>query len=241
MGLHETDAFKIDVGAMVEAYRKHTLASKGEIRRNANVTALAHSSEGWQVTLADGETIRAAKLINAAGAWGDEIASLAGVKPVGLSPLRRTIITFDGPAGEDVSHWPAIGGLAGGYYFMPEAGKLLGSAADEVPASPCDAQPEEYDLALAAHNIESQTTLNIERIHHKWAGLRTFSADRQPVVGYDSSNRDFFWLVGQGGFGIQTAPALSRVAAILARQESLPGEFQAAGLSELALSASRFL
>ena len=239
-GLHETDAFKIDVAAMVDAYRKHILAAKGEIRRDANVIALAYSPAGWQVTLANGETIRARKLINAAGAWGDEIARLAGLQALGLKPLRRTIITFDGPAGVDLSGWPAVGGLAGGYYFMPEAGRLLGSAADEVPSTPCDAQPEEYDLALAAHNIESQTTLEIKQIHHRWAGLRTFSPDRQPVVGYDLSNRDFFWLVGQGGFGIQTAPALSRVAAMLAREESLPGEIETAGLSALALSPSRF-
>ncbi len=229
LGLLEKNAFKIDVAAMVEGYRRHTLNGQGEIKRNANVVSMRHSSRGWNIELANAEHVHARRVVNASGAWGDVIAGMAGINPVNLRPLRRTIITFDGLNGVDMSNWPAVGGLAGGYYFMPEAGKLLGSAADEVPSAPCDAQPEEYDIALAAQNIENHTTLTIERIHHSWAGLRTFAQDRQPVVGYDEENRDFFWLVGQGGFGIQTAPALARLAALLALEEPLDSEYEQSG------------
>ena len=238
-GLLEKSAFKIDVAAMVEAYRRHTLRNKGDIRRNADVTAMHHSSQGWNIELADGQHIHSRKVINASGAWGDMIAQLAGIKPMNLRPLRRTIIVFDGLINESMSSWPAVGGLAGGYYFMPEAGKLLGSAADEIPSDPCDARPEEYDVALAAHNIESHTTLKIEHVHHSWAGLRTFAPDRQPVVGYDDENGDFFWLVGQGGYGIQTAPALAQLAALLALEEPLGSEYDIPGFSLSDISPGR--
>ena len=240
LGLLEKNAFKIDVAGLVETYRRQTLDNHGEIRRNAAVTSMQHTGQNWNVQLAGGEQIRAHKIINAAGAWGDVVAGLAGVQPMNLRPLRRTIITFDGLQEKDMSNWPAVGGLKGGYYFMPEAGKLLGSAADEVPSEPCDAQPEEYDIALAAHNIESHITLDIERIHHSWSGLRTFSPDRQPIAGYDNGNPNFFWLVGQGGFGIQTAPALSKLAAVLALEESLPTEFESAGLLASEVAPGRF-
>ena len=239
LGLLEKNAFKIDVAAMVEGYRRDTLHNKGVIKRNANVSSMRHSSQGWNIELTNAEQVQARRIVNASGAWGDVIAGMAGVRTVNLKPLRRTIITFDGLKGADMSNWPAVGGLAGGYYFMPEAGHLLGSAADEVPSEPCDAQPAEYDIALAAQNIENHTTLTIERIHHSWAGLRTFAPDRQPVVGYDEENSDFFWLVGQGGFGIQTAPALARLASLLALEESLDSEFDLPGFSVGDISPGR--
>jgi D-arginine dehydrogenase len=133
-----------------------------------------------------------------------------------------------------------VGGIDGGYYFLPEAGLLTGSSADEVESPPCDAQPEEYDIALAAHNIQSNTTLEIKRIQHKWAGLRTFSPDRQLVAGYDRACQEFFGFVGQGGFGIQTAPAAARAAAALALKNQLPVQFEEAGVTAQALSPQRF-
>jgi D-arginine dehydrogenase len=129
------------------------------------------------------------------------------------------------------AHWPAIASITGAYYFLPEAGKLMGSSADEIPSDPCDAQPEEYDIALAAHNIESVTSLEIKQIHHKWAGLRTFAPDRQVVAGYDANREGFFWFVGQGGFGMQTSAASARAAALSALEEPLPDEYESAGVT----------
>lgn len=239
-GLLEEDAFRIDVGALVQGYRRQIKTRGGTIRCHSEVTALTQTRQGWTVQLSDNESLNAKRIINAAGAWGDSIAGLAGATPLGLQPKRRNIIIFDGPGGTDFAHWPAVAGITGNFYFLPEAGKLMGSSADEVPSDPCDAQAEEYDIALAAHNIESATTLEIKRIHHKWAGLRTFSPDRQLVAGYDRDKAGFFWLVGQGGFGIQTSHAVSRAAALLALQESLPTEYEEAGVTLEALSPLRF-
>ena len=237
--LWEPTAARLDVAGLLAGYRKNTLGGGGEILCDAEVVAIEQAQDQWNISLADGRLIIADKLINAAGAWGDAIAEMAGIEPLGLSPLRRTMIIFDGPDGENVREWPAVGGITGGYYYMSEAGKLMGSSADEVPSAPCDAQPEEYDIALAAYNIESATTLEIKHIHHKWAGLRTFAPDRQPVVGWDPSNLDFFWLVGQGGTGIQTAPALSQIAAGLATREPIPADLLELGITEQSLSRAR--
>jgi D-arginine dehydrogenase len=237
--LWEPLAARLDVAELLAGYRKNTLHNGGDILCGAEVVAIEREQDQWKITLADGRTVLSEKIVNAAGAWGDVIAEMAGVKPIGLSPLRRTMIIFDGPEGEDVREWPAVGGIAGGYYYMSEAGKLMGSSADEVPSAPCDAQPEEYDIALAAYNIESATTLEIKHIHHKWAGLRTFAPDRQPVIGWDPSNPDFFWLVGQGGTGIQTAPALSQLAAGLAMREPIPADLLELGITEQSLGRAR--
>jgi D-arginine dehydrogenase len=212
----------------------------GAVQCNAEVTSLTKNSDGWKAQLANGESVNSKYVVNAAGSWGDVIATLAGVPPLGLTPFRRNIIIFDGPENTDVSQWPAMASITGEYYFLPEAGKLMGSSADEVPSEPCDAQPEEYDIALAAHNIESVTTLEIKHIHHKWGGLRTFAPDRQLVAGYDENAEGFFWFVGQGGFGMQTSAASARAAALLALEESLPKEFEDAGVSAEVLSPIRF-
>lgn len=240
-GLYEKKAFRIDVAALVNAYRSQFIAGGGEIRCKAEVVALTHDTGGWKIQLSNNEVIHSRKIVNAAGAWGDKVAEMAGIVPLGLQPMRRTIITFDGPDYADTRHWPAVGGIDGGYYILPEAGLLAGSAADEVASPAYDAQPEEYDIALAAHNIESNTTLNIKRIQHKWAGLRTFAPDRKLVAGYDSQNHNFFWFVGQGGFGIQTAVAAAQAAATLALEDVLPAHFQEAGVTANALSPQRLV
>ncbi|MFT7460563.1 MAG: D-arginine dehydrogenase [Planctomycetota bacterium] len=239
-GILEEDAFRIDVGALVLGYRKQIKQNGGEIRCQAEVAALTQEKNSWKVDLLNNDKLSANRVINAAGAWGDVIAELAGVAAIGLSPRRRNIIVFDGPENMDVDHWPAVGSISGAYYFLPEAGKLMGSSADEVPSIPCDAQPDEYDIALAADNIESATTLEIKHIHHKWGGLRTFSPDRQLVVGYDAEKPGFFWFVGQGGFGIQTSAAAARAGALLAMEEPLSADFITAGVSEEVLSPQRF-
>jgi len=151
--------------------------------------------------------------VNAAGAWGDQVARLAGLGPLGLQPLRRTALLLD--LERDVSRWPLINRVEGGLYFKPEAGLLMVSLADESACEPCDAQPEELDVAMIAERFEQFTTASVRRINHSWAGLRSFLPDRIPAVGYDGAVDDFFWLVGQGGSGMQTAPALGQTAADL--------------------------
>jgi D-arginine dehydrogenase len=239
-GLLEEDAFRIDVGALVQGFRAMIKHNGGTVQCNAEVTRLTKDSDVWKAQLSNGDSVSSKYVVNAAGSWGDVIATLTDVVPLGLTPLRRNIIIFDGPENTDVSKWPAMASITGEYYFLPEAGKLMGSSADEVPSDPCDAQPEEYDIALAAHNIESVTTLDIKHIHHKWAGLRTFAPDRQLVAGYDTNVEGFFWFVGQGGFGMQTSAASARAAALLALEESLPKEFEDAGVTAEVLSPRRF-
>ncbi len=239
-GLLEKEAFRIDVGALVQAYRRQIRRNGATLRCGAEVMGLMREKEAWWVALADGDSVSARRIVNAAGAWGDVIATRANVAALGLSPLRRTMIVFDGPPALDCSQWPAVGSITGAYYFLPEAGRLMGSSADEVASPPCDAQPEEYDIALAAHNIESATTLEIRQIRHKWAGLRTFAPDRQVVAGYAGDSPGFFWFVGQGGFGIQTAPAAARAAALLAMEEPLPPAYEHAGVTAATLSPQRF-
>ena len=175
--------------------------------------------------------------MNASGAWADTIARFAGVKPIGLAPLRRTIITFDWPTGIDLETLPFAKTIADELYFAPESGRLFASPMDEVPTDPCDAQPEEYEVALAAHRVEERTTVKIERIHSRWAGLRTFAADRHPVAGFDPRAEGFFWLAGQGGFGLQTSPAMARAAASLILGEPWP----LADVSAEQLGPGRFL
>ena len=195
-------------------------------------------SARWAVRTTRGD-FEAPVLVNAAGAWADVLAALAGVAPLGLQPLRRTLIAFDGPAGVDVRGWPLVRSLADEFYFLPESGRVLASPADQTPSPPCDAQPDEYDVALAAWRIEEVTTMRVHRVLHKWAGLRTFTADRVPVAGFATDAPGFFWCAGQGGYGLQTAPALAQAACSLITGQAWPGPLEAAGLAPEALAPSR--
>jgi D-arginine dehydrogenase len=160
--------------------------------------------------------------VNAAGAWADHVAGMAGVKPLGLEPKRRTIITFDAPPGTDLDHLPFAKTVGDELYFAPESGRLFASPMDEIPSDPCDAQPDELEVALAAFRMEERTRVKVERIHSRWAGLRTFTPDRHPGVGFAGDAEGFFWLAGQGGFGLQTSPAMARAAASLIAGEAWP-------------------
>ncbi len=153
---------------------------------------------------------------------------------------RRTAITFDAPAGLDASAWPLTVGVAEDFYFKPDSGRLMGSPADETPMPPCDVQPDELDIAIAVDRIQTATTLEIRRIGKSWAGLRTFAADKTHVAGFDPQREGFFWLAGQGGFGIQTAPAMGRLAAALATGAPVPGDLAALGVTAAAVSPARF-
>ena len=234
------EAEDMDVAAIHAGFLKGARAAGGVLRLNAEVTALKHRSGRWTIRLADGETIAAANLINASGAWADVVADLAGAKPVGLVPKRRTAFTFDAPAGLALERMPMVIDFGETWYIKPEVGQFLGSPADETPSPPTDAQPEEIDIALAVERIQTATTLQIHRIKNKWAGLRSFVADKNLVVGYDGGIDGFFWLAGQGGYGIQTAAAAGRLAAALASGKALPGDIAELGVSEAALSPKRF-
>jgi D-arginine dehydrogenase len=233
------EAEDMDVAAIHAGFLKGARAAGGLLRLNSEVVAVDRRDGRWTIRLSDGETIAAANLINASGAWADVIAGLAGAKPVGLVPKRRTAFTFDAPAGLALAEMPMVIDFGETWYIKPEVGQFLGSPADETPSPPTDAQPEEMDIALAVDRIQEATTLQIHRIKNKWAGLRSFVADKNLVIGYDGAIDGFFWLAGQGGYGIQTAAAAGRLAAALATGKALPGDIAGLGVSEAALSPVR--
>jgi D-arginine dehydrogenase len=190
--------------------------------------------------LSDGQMVSAPVLVNAAGAWADTVAERCGATRLGLQPLRRTALLVDVPAGVDIKDWPAVIDTDEMFYFKPEAGKLLLSPADETLDAPGDALPDDLDIAIAVDRVQGALDLEVKRVSHSWAGLRTFSPDRAPVIGFDSRAEGFFWRAGQGGYGIQTAPAMARTAAAIARRESIPADVAAQGLTAADLSPLRF-
>jgi D-arginine dehydrogenase len=211
-------------------------ARGGTLKTGAEVRALARGPAGWRIETAAG-TVGAAKVINAAGAWADVVGGLAGAAPIGLVPKRRTAFIVDSPT--DSADWPAVCNAEESFYFKPEAGRLLASPADATPSPPCDAQPEEIDIAIAVDRIQSATTLEVRRIVRKWAGLRSFVADGTTVVGESATAPGFFWLAAQGGYGIQTSAAMSRTAAACVRGEEIEPDLAARGVTFATLSPCR--
>jgi D-arginine dehydrogenase len=199
---------------------------------------LARSGGLWTVRCRAGE-YRAPILVNATGAWADAVARQAGAGAVGLQPYRRTALTIPAPTAHDSRHWPMVIDVDETVYFKPDAGQLLLSPANEDPMAPCDVAPEELDIAIAVDRFETLTSEPVKRINHRWAGLRSFVADRSPVAGYDSRAEGFFWLAGQGGYGIQMAPALARTAAALLMGQPVPADVAAQGVNEGDLSPDR--
>ncbi|UNK81411.1 FAD-binding oxidoreductase [Sphingopyxis granuli] len=214
-GVLDTGGRKLDADLLLQANARALRAAGGEIRFNAGVTGIAHDGAEWIVDTAEG-SYAAKTVVNAAGAWADELAALAGVRPLGLTPLRRTIIGFDPPEGTPIADWPFLKTVQDdGFYMLPDAGRLLVSPMDVTPSAPCDVQPEDYEMALAAWRIEEATTLSVGRIALKWAGLRSFVADKVPTAGFAPDAPGFFWLAGQGGYGLQTSPAMAMAAEAL--------------------------
>jgi D-arginine dehydrogenase len=238
--IFEPEADDMDVAAIHGGFLRGARAAGGVLRLDAEITTLERKGGQWKIGLRDGESLAATTVINAAGAWADVVAGLAGAKPVGLVPKRRTAFTFDAPAALDLKHLPMVIDFDESWYIKPEVGQFLASPADETPSPPCDAQPEEMDIAIAVERIETATTLEIRRIKNKWAGLRSFVADKNLVVGCDPAVEGLFWLAGQGGYGIQTAESAGRLAASLALGKGMPGDIAALGVSEAALSPARF-
>ena len=235
-GIADMNGIRLDPHALLQGNLRKIRRLGGELYTGARVAGIQRRDGSWRVTTESGDVHSAPILVNAAGAWADAVARLAGVQPIGLAPLRRTIITFDAPAGTDLEALPFAKTIGDELYFAPESGRLFASPMDEVPSDPCDAQPDEYEVALAAHRMEQRTVVRVERIHSRWAGLRTFTRDRHPAVGFDPAAEGFFWLAGQGGFGLQTSPALARVAAALITGVAWP----AADVAEADLSPRRF-
>ncbi len=238
-GVLEPEAMDIDVHALHQGFLRGLRARGGTVTSDAEVRGLRLGNDGWHVETNAG-AYQAQVVINAAGAWCDVLAGLADARPVDLVPKRRTAITFAAPAGVDVDAWPICIDIDEQFYFKPDAGRMLASPADETPIEPCDVQPEELDIALTVDRVERAAELQIRHIEHRWAGLRSFVADKTPVVGFDPDIEGFFWLAGQGGYGIQTAPTMGRLAAALAQSQPLPADLQDLGVSEAALSPGRF-
>lgn len=212
----ERDAQDIDVDRLLQGYARLLKSRGGEVLTGSPVTIAAQDSGGWTVT-GGGEEIGAPVIVNAAGAWADEVAAMAGLPPIGLTPMRRSAAILPAPEGHDIRGWPLFASAAEAWYAKPDAGKLMVSPADEDPVDPHDAWPDDMVLAEGLHRYEQSVTVPVTRVERSWAGLRTFAADRTPVVGFDPAAEGFFWLAGQGGYGVQTAPALSELAAALCR------------------------
>jgi len=238
MGLVEERALHIDVAALLDGYLAGFRARGGELATRATVTGLRSTRGSWEIQA--GDTLhRAGIIVNAAGAWADEIGALAGARPIGLAPLRRTAITFDPPDGADVAKWPCVIDAGETFYLKPEGAQLLASPCDETPLAPCDVTADEFDVALAADRVMRATTLEIRHIRHRWAGLRSFVADRVPVIGMDPEVPGLCWLAGQGGHGIMTAPSVARAATSLIVDGALPTDLKVLGITPEMLAPSR--
>jgi len=236
-GIADRDGIRLDPHALLQNFARQLRRRGGELRTDARVASLKRRRDCWQVTTEAGDSFSAPIVVNAAGAWADKVAQLAGVGPLGMIPKRRTIITFDAPDGTDLDRLPFAKTVGDELYFAPESGRLFASPMDEVPSDPCDAQPEEYEMALAAQRVEERTTVKVARIHSRWAGLRTFAPDKRPAVGFAPDAEGFFWLAGQGGAGLQTSPAMAAITASLIAGQKWP----VADVDKEELEPGRFL
>jgi len=221
-GIADRNGIRLDPHALLHGFLRQLRGRGGELHTGQRLDRAERRAGQWHVTTEAGGSFSAPILVNAAGAWGDIVAQKAGIVPIGLRPKRRTIITFDAPPGTELEGLPFAKTVGDELYFAPESGRLFASPMDEVPSDPCDAQPDEYEVALAAARVEERTIVKVERIHSRWAGLRTFAPDRRPVAGFAPGADGFFWLVGQGGFGLQTSPVMARIAAALIAGEPWP-------------------
>ncbi|RPF72013.1 NAD(P)/FAD-dependent oxidoreductase [Aurantiacibacter spongiae] len=228
--LFQPNCADIDVAALHQHYLAKARAAGVDLRVRHRLLSAERTGGAWRLDFGQAGTLSAATLVDAAGAWADPVATMCGATPLGIEPLRRTVAqvrTDPGPPAD----MPLVLDLTGGFYFKPESGRLWLSPHDEIPSGPCDAAPEEIDVALALDRLGEVVDWHIEAVERKWAGLRSFSPDRLPVYGYDPRVEGFFWFAGQGGYGIQTAPAAARLGAqlLLGRErDAMTGELDAA-------------
>ncbi|MDN5787468.1 FAD-binding oxidoreductase [Pseudorhodobacter sp.] len=204
-------AWDIDTDLLLQGFARAARSDGAEILTKAPVTAIVREGAGWRVTSAQGEH-RGRILVNAAGAWADVVAELAGVAPMGITPLRRSMARIPAPGGHDVSRWPMIFAAGEAWYCKPDAGALIVSPAEEDATTPHDAFADDLVLAEGLARYEEMVTEPVTRVLANWAGLRSFAPDRVPVIGFDVAHPAFFWLAGQGGYGFQSAPMASQLA-----------------------------
>jgi D-arginine dehydrogenase len=238
-GLLDGDAFDIDVDALLQGFLRRARHAGARVRTGARLTALSRAGGRWQLHTADGEPATADVVVDAAGAWADEVAALAGARPIGIEPRRRSAFLFAAPEGVETARWPAVIAIDESWYFKPDAGLLLGSPANADPVAPHDVVAEEIDVALGIDRIERATTLTIRRPRSTWAGLRSFVVDGEPVCGFDDAAPGFFWAAAVGGYGIQSSPAFGRLCAALIAGLPAPPDIAAQGLSLGALLPQR--
>ncbi len=237
LALYEPACADIDVAALHQHYLVEAKRAGTDLRVSARLEATEREGDGWHLSFGRAGEARARILVNAAGAWADEVAGLAGARPLAITPLRRTIaqLRTDPPPPSDL---PLVLDINSQFYFKPEHGRLWLSPEEETPTPPCDAAPEEIDVAIAIDRFERVVDWRIAAVERKWAGLRSFAPDRLPVYGFDSHREGLFWFAGQGGFGIQTAPAAARLAAQLLL--GLPRDAMTEGLNAALYAPGRF-
>ncbi|HTH68080.1 MAG TPA: FAD-dependent oxidoreductase [Rhodanobacter sp.] len=238
IGLFEPGSADIDVNELHQGFLRGLRARGGKLRANVDVRSIERGPGHWFVDAGD-ESFRAPLLVNAAGAWVDEVAALAGVAPIGIQPRRRSAFLFEPPPQVETAHWPFVMDVEESFYFKPDAGLLMGCPANADPVPPHDVQPEELDIAMGIHRIEQATTMTIRRPTRTWAGLRSFVADGDLVGGFAPGAGDFFWVAAQGGYGIQTSAAMGEACANLALGRPLPAHLQAAGITADMLDPGR--
>jgi D-arginine dehydrogenase len=219
----EDDSFDMDVSAIHQGFLRQLRIRDGVLALRSRAGRIVRASETWHVETSSGAVFQAGTVVNAAGAWGDEVAALAGAAPLGLVPKRRTAAIVD-PSPWDAEHWPMVLDVGENWYARPEARtRLMVSPADETASCPHDVRPEEIDVAIGIDRMQQALAITVRRVEHSWAGLRTFTPDGSLAFGWDSGQDGFFWCVGQGGYGIQTSPAAGRLAANLVLRRD-PGE-----------------
>ena len=235
-GIWEPEALDIDVAAIHQGFVRGMRAAGAAIVTSCRVTSLERGGSGWTVG-SDGRELKVDVIVNAAGSWCDQVGTLAGAAAIGLQPLRRTAFTV--PGDEAWAGWPLVSNSENEFYFRPDGTQLLCSLAEENPTDPCDARPEQLDIALAIDRINTHTTLDIRVVRSSWTGLRSFVKDRAMVIGFDPEVPQFFWLAGQGGTGIQTAPAAGELSASIINGGEPPPRLLEFGVDLRALSPTR--
>ncbi len=239
-GFENAAAMDMDVSAILQAHVRTLIAHSGRLVTGFRLVMARRADARWTLTSEKGATVAADILVNAAGAWADEIAVIAGAVPLGLTPLRRSAVIFDPPAGRDIAGLPMAIDLDETLYVKPEAGRLMASPCDETPAPLADSRPEEIDIAICLDRVERLFDIPSPRPLAAWSGLRTFAPDREPLCGWDTACPGLFWLAGQGGYGVQTAPALARLAADRILHDDAQSRTEMPGVDPRAIAPDRF-
>lgn len=239
LAVFDAAAFDIDVDALLQGFLKGARAHGAQLVTRARVQSLQRQGGCWQIDVAQGTRFNATTVVNAAGAWADQLAMLAATRGIGIVPKRRSAFLFAAPQGLESARWPAVIAADESWYFKPDAGLLLGSPANADPVSPHDVVAEDMDVMMGIHQIEQATTLSIGRPKSTWAGLRCFVSDGEPVCGFATDISDFFWAAALGGYGIQTSPAFGQLAAALILGTDVPEHIAAQGLNLDALAPDR--